>query len=386
MENSLLDLHIHSNASLDGIHSIETIINRSKKHKVKTIAITDHNTVKGVHEFAKQYGVADTAVKFVYNDVVVIPGVEFTARISDVKNIANRSGKFHILCYGFDRSPNSPIMRLAELKRKNDIENDLSYFVYLAQNYDVEFDLEEIANIALNKRMKDKTFQEFKKEDVIEYLEQKEYSFFKNKRELEVALSKCPKPNRLDIEIEDLVKIVHASGGVCLVAHPVLNLMRIKDFELGIKLLVKSGIDGYEKIENSISKKVNNLFEDEFAKHKKIPLISLGSDFHTKTASSYIGQSHGKNIYSNKYLTFLNKLDSCEKNNKYKQNIETELLIEKYQTISNQINQEFEQYSKDTLTNIFLRQKNKQSKENYKKQKQQNKKDVQQSSEQSLIN
>lgn len=44
---SIIDLHIHSNFS-DGSDSLEEIFNMAKKLNIKTLAITDHDTIKGI--------------------------------------------------------------------------------------------------------------------------------------------------------------------------------------------------------------------------------------------------------------------------------------------------------------------------------------------------
>ena len=111
----LADFHIHTHVSLDGIHTIDEILARAKKYKVGTIAITDHNTVKGVHSYFQELGYNDYTTMIKHEDINIIAGTEVTVRAENIENKAERSSKFHILCYGFDRSPNSPLMRLLEM-------------------------------------------------------------------------------------------------------------------------------------------------------------------------------------------------------------------------------------------------------------------------------
>jgi 3',5'-nucleoside bisphosphate phosphatase len=79
------DLHIHSNFS-DGIDTPEEIVRQAAAADLKTIALTDHDTVGGIEVAlvsGKGYGVE------------VIPGIEFTTE--------NPRSEVHILGYFLDR-------------------------------------------------------------------------------------------------------------------------------------------------------------------------------------------------------------------------------------------------------------------------------------------
>ena len=80
------DLHIHTDIS-DGSLSTEEVIKKAKEKGLTHIAITNHDTVKGLKEaveLGKKY------------NIVVIPGVEISAY--DYK----RNRKVHLLGYGID--------------------------------------------------------------------------------------------------------------------------------------------------------------------------------------------------------------------------------------------------------------------------------------------
>ena len=91
-----IDLHLHSFYS-DGAESPETIVARAKSMGYKTIALTDHDGVKGVPEFLKA---AEKA------GIKGIPGIELSAYYS-MPNPFNPTGAsrryyMHILGYGID--------------------------------------------------------------------------------------------------------------------------------------------------------------------------------------------------------------------------------------------------------------------------------------------
>ncbi len=80
------DLHIHTTFS-DGTASPEKVVELSKKAGLKTIAITDHDTVDGIEPALKAGGGIG---------LEVIPGIEFTAEIAEAE--------IHILGYFIDYS------------------------------------------------------------------------------------------------------------------------------------------------------------------------------------------------------------------------------------------------------------------------------------------
>ncbi len=61
------DLHMHSYYSLDGELSIKELLDLCHEHKLDTISLTDHNSVRGVGE----------AIGLAYaTGIHVIPGIE----------------------------------------------------------------------------------------------------------------------------------------------------------------------------------------------------------------------------------------------------------------------------------------------------------------------
>ena len=80
----IADLHIHSNYS-DGRNTLEEIVEMAKIAKLKTLSLTDHDSVDGIEKIT-------TLAK--ENAIEVIPGVEISTSVSGVR--------IHILGYGID--------------------------------------------------------------------------------------------------------------------------------------------------------------------------------------------------------------------------------------------------------------------------------------------
>jgi predicted metal-dependent phosphoesterase TrpH len=84
-EMAQIDLHMHSYYSCDGQYSPEALVKMAAQRGFKAIALTDHNSVKGVPEFlaaGKKYGIQ------------AIPGIEI--------DTVYRSREYHILGYHLD--------------------------------------------------------------------------------------------------------------------------------------------------------------------------------------------------------------------------------------------------------------------------------------------
>jgi len=83
----LIDLHLHTTAS-DGFYSPSELVQRANKAKLRTISVTDHDTMAGVSDViaaAAAYG------------ITVVPGVEITAVWQGLD--------IHLLGYFLDEAP-----------------------------------------------------------------------------------------------------------------------------------------------------------------------------------------------------------------------------------------------------------------------------------------
>jgi predicted metal-dependent phosphoesterase TrpH len=71
------DLHFHTRYSADATNSPKNIDEKLNKHpSIKTIAITDHNTLEGYRRTAE--------LTKAYADILIIPGVEISAAEGEI--------------------------------------------------------------------------------------------------------------------------------------------------------------------------------------------------------------------------------------------------------------------------------------------------------------
>ena len=88
--------------------------------------------------------------------------------------------------------------------------------------------------------------------------------------------------------MEEIIDMIHRSHGICVIAHPGVNLQG-KEFLLDD--IVSLGIDGIEAF-SSYHRKEQAQFYYQKAQEKHI-LCTCGSDYHGKTKPSIeIGQHH----------------------------------------------------------------------------------------------
>ena len=66
--NLRIDLHLHTNYSLDAKTTLEEAVRYAKKNQLDGIAVTDHDTVEGARRIAKE------------QDLLVIPGIEVSSQ------------------------------------------------------------------------------------------------------------------------------------------------------------------------------------------------------------------------------------------------------------------------------------------------------------------
>ena len=244
------DLHVHTEMS-DGSFTVEEVIKLAKEKGLTHIAITNHDTVKGLKEaieIGEKYGVN------------VIPGIEISAY--DYK----RNRKVHLLGYGIDLEGKN-IKKLCDtlLKDRNEmtlnqvkIISDLGYDISLeevkaySKNSGVAYK-QHIMQVLINKGYIQEIYSPLYKE------------LFRNGGPCEMELEY--------IDIYDALDAIIKDNGIPIIAHP----GQLKSYEL-IEELVDKGLVGIEKYHVSHSKEDENKI-DELAKKYNL-LITGGSDFH----------------------------------------------------------------------------------------------------------
>ena len=240
------DLHIHSSYS-DGVYTPRELAFMAKAAGISVMALTDHDTLKGLPEMEK--AAKEAGIDF-------IPGVEFSARWE------NR--QVHIIGYGID--PNNALLleRLADVRnaRRSRLEKIIKRLHEMGM--DVEVPVPEEGQRAVGR-------PHIARALVAQgYVKTVQEAFDKYIGEGKPAYQPQTK-----MTPPEAVMLIHQAGGLAVQAHP----EEIGDRALAVKLLGALAYDGMEVYHPSAKDNETEDFWLQVAREHKL-LITGGSDFH----------------------------------------------------------------------------------------------------------
>lgn len=263
-----IDLHIHSSYSDDGELTPYEILQLSKKQGMKTIAITDHNSVQGVAE-ALEHGKSLS--------IDVIPGIEIDCTYNRVN--------LHLLGYYIDHT-----LKEFEELNKSISRKSMDAFPQMITNLrkiGIEVEEEEvlskakgkvpsgelIGEVILNKESSTnnqilKPYLNGGKRSDMPYLNFY-WDFF--------AQGKAAHASIQYISLKDAINLIKKSGGIPVIAHPGVNLQGNMEM---LGEIIKEGVEGIEVFNNYHTESHMDYFYKK-AKNYSL-LITCGSDFHGK--------------------------------------------------------------------------------------------------------
>lgn len=246
------DLHIHTNAS-DGACTPQEILDKAIDKGLKTISITDHDSIKGYKEARELNG----------GRIELLPGVEMSVQWKEKE--------IHLLGYCFD--PDDEEVNLMMLRQSRARRRRMAKIVDHLQHKGIDIDLDEVkaeagfsnigrphaASVLLNKGVVGSVNEAF-----IRYLSSE-------------------KLGAIDTEYCTLGEALHCikkAGGVLSLAHPGPLYSQSE-----IEELMAQGIDGIECIHPSHPYPVQKNFSKLAEKNNF--LVTGGSDYHGTRRSDY---------------------------------------------------------------------------------------------------
>lgn len=259
-----IDLHVHSTAS-DGSYTPAEIIACAEEKELSAIALTDHDTIKGLYE-------ASEAAKG--RPLELVAGIELSADYNGTD--------IHILGLYLDYKKEAFQKELSACQDAREHRNEKIIMALQKVGFDIT--LEKI----------EKSFHEavITRAHFARYLLEKGYI-----RTYEEAFEKylgvgcpCYVPKKKIIP-EKAIELIHMAGGIAVLAHPLLYHMDSTEVEKLVSYLKTEGLEGLEAIYSMNSEQDT---EQMIRLAKKYDLlITGGSDFHG-TVKPHIDMGYGR--------------------------------------------------------------------------------------------
>lgn len=265
----VVDLHTHTSHS-DGVLSPVQLIQRAAEHHVTALAITDHDSVDAyleptTYEAAEQYGVE------------LVPGIELSTVDED-------NCKIHVLGLFIDPHDSGidDVITRQQLSR-HQYAADVSQLLQ-ADGWNIDVD-SLLSDKALTKaHIADSVILDSSNTDRLA----KEFGDFPTRGKFIETLMNEGGPyfvERHSISPGEAIDVIHAAGGLAILAHPVANTHEGTTYERVVNLLNVYDFDGLEAIYYYFSKSQGDRKIDEIDKYVGLAkelglLVTGGSDFH----------------------------------------------------------------------------------------------------------
>ncbi len=263
---NVIDLHVHTTAS-DGTMSPAELVRYAKGKGLRTIAITDHDTIEGIEE-----GLQEGSKR----GLEVIPGVELSVDYSN--------GTMHLLGYYIDITCTELTDKLMVLQQAR-AERNLKMIDKL-RALGMEIDLAEVATVAEHGQIGRPHFaQAMVKKGYVQNIPD---AFDRYLRKGGPAYVE-----KFRLSAEEAIHVIRTAGGVTVLAHPfTLNQPQPHEFDAVIGELKQRGLEGIEVHYPEHSEGQKKLYRDVAQQYGL--LITGGSDFHGLTKDAIdLGEGYG---------------------------------------------------------------------------------------------
>ncbi len=247
----MIDLHTHSTAS-DGTFSPAALVAKAASEGLSAIALTDHDTIDGLTEASLAASTA--GIRF-------IPGIEI--------EIAFEPGEFHLL--GLDlQSIGEPLRELTRRLSAAREERNIA-MVDLLRADGVAIDYQQLRKLAGTGMIGRPHMAEALVASRVVRNKQAAFDRYLAKGRPYYIRKVC-------VELEEALTVVHDSGGLAFIAHPMSLFASWKRLRTLFDEWKALGVDGIEAW-HPTARLVECKRLDELAREKGFR-VSAGSDYH----------------------------------------------------------------------------------------------------------
>jgi len=246
------DLHLHTNFS-DGTFTPEELAAHAKRHELRAIALTDHDTMEGC---------ARTAAACSEAGIEFIPASELTAEQEGIE--------LHLLGYYLDAENDTLKGQLTKFQEVR--QNRIHEITERLRGLGVQLEAESVFRLA-NCRAPGRPHvaRAMVKEGYVGSLDEAFERFLKK--------GKPAWAPKFKMSATEAIELIHQAGGLAVLAHP--GLSRADET---IEALIRSGLDGLECFHTKHSTYMTEHYLELAEKHGLV--VTGGSDCH--------GMSKGK--------------------------------------------------------------------------------------------
>jgi len=290
-----LDLHIHSNVSNDGEFSPKELMELCAQSAIKVVALADHNSVRGVKE-AKLY-VDQLGLQ-------LIPAIELDCTFRGVD--------LHVLGYGIN--PMYEEFEKIEQSVEKQEQGTSKKRIELVEKMGIAFDYDEVMKLSRNGVVTGEMIAEIALKDDNNKDNLLMLPFFSGGERSDnpyvnfywdiCSMGKGAYVPMEFMSLSEAIELIHASGGISILAHPGNNVKEDEDL---LNNIVQAGIEGMEVYSSYHSKDQMDFYTRQVERHGLIKTI--GSDFHGKTKPSIkLGGVNCQNSEDEIYQALIQKM------------------------------------------------------------------------------
>lgn len=278
------DFHAHSLGSSDAKYSVDAMLRKAKRNNLEYLAIADHNNLAYVKDFMIRNNFSAFDPYYECGEGLrLVPAVEVSCKINEQDSVDRKGNplKVHLLVYS-PLMTNNIFTKMIKYKHLNDISFDFGALIQLAELKNIDLDESDVRLFVERKRDMIAGFGTMYSEDCYEFFNKYYHGAFKSKREFANTYSKLKLASRFNLDVKDVIALAQSVGGICIMAHPQINLDRTPNPENCLDYLIEYGIDGFEVVSPSTRKEGYELIKRICKRHKdeKSFLKTAGSDFH----------------------------------------------------------------------------------------------------------